>query len=123
MNVRYNLRKLVVLLATSVLASQSAKAQDSCLQRRVGPPPAQNASHWIVTNVCGYAVQFKAYMSNAQGTYTVYTTPLGRLVDPNPGFPITVTLNSGSNQSFNFSAPPMTAGQWNFITDDVRQVN
>jgi len=114
-------RSLALLAAFALIASKAANAQDSCLQRRVGPPPVPNSSHWVVTNVCGYAVQFKAYMSGTGGTFQVYTTPLGKLVDPNPGFPITIRLNSGGQQDFYFAASG--AGTWIFVTENVQQVN
>jgi hypothetical protein len=124
LGIRNNCRKLIVFLAVAVCAtSQSANAQDNCLQRRLGTPPAPFVSHWVVTNRCSYAVEFKAYMSGEGGTYQVYTTPLGKLIDPNPGFPITVTLRPRAEQSFYFRPPPFTAGQWNLITDNVSQVS
>jgi hypothetical protein len=97
--------------------------QDSCLRRRLGQSPAPFVSHWIVTNGCRYTVRFRAYMLSQNQTYVVYTQPLGRLVDPNPGLPITITLQPGKSQSFYFSPPAMTAGTWTLTTDNVTRVN
>ena len=110
-----------LMLAAAILLPQSIAAQDNCLQRIVGAPPAPSVAHWVVTNSCGSIVQFRAYMTNGQGTYQVYTTELGKLVDPNPGLPISVRLNPGQKQSFYFSAPSI--GTFNFITDNITQVH
>lgn len=111
----------MALIAAFALTISSASAQPNCLQRRLGPPPAHYVSHWIVTNVCGHGVQFSAYMSGTGGTYNVYTTPLGKLIDPNPGLPITIVIPAGKEQSFYFSSGGR-AGHWNFITDNVTRV-
>lgn len=121
MNTRRHTIMPLLTLSLALAASHSAAAQDSCLQRAVAQPPAHSVSHWVITNVCSYTVKFETYMSGTGGTFNVYTQPLGRLADLNPGFPITIVINAGGNQHLYFGTS--SAGSWDLITENVVQKN
>lgn len=118
----------LIVVATGVfgtlvmLPQRALAAHEHCLGMKVGNQTRLNISHWVVTNRCGYKVKFKAYMKGTGGIYTVFTTPLGRMVQPSLGLPITVTLDPEEEQSFFFSSGGRP-GSWRLMKDDIRKVS